>query len=60
MWNKECFGNVETNKKMALDEVEAQDRIEEGRSLTLKECKATKEAKESFKKWDLLNEMHWR
>ena len=36
---------METNKKMALDEVEAWDRIEEGRSLNLKECKAKKEAK---------------
>ena len=36
--------------------MEAWDRIEEGRSLTLEECKA----KEFFKKWDLLNEMHLR
>ena len=36
------------------------DRVESERSLSLEETKLKKEAKESYKKWVLMEESHWR
>ena len=36
------------------------DSVEEVRVLTMEEAKAKKEAKDSFKKWVSLEEIHWR
>ena len=47
------------NKKMALNEVEAWDNLGIERGLTLEESEA-KEGKESYKKWVILEETHWR
>ena len=60
VWNKESFGNLGANKKMALDQVEAWDNLEIERDLTLEESEAKKEAKENYKKWVILEETHWR
>ena len=59
-WNKESFGRLETNKNLALNQLEVWDRLEEERGLTEEESEAKKEAKDMYKKWVLLEEMHWR
>ncbi|RVW41080.1 LINE-1 reverse transcriptase-like [Vitis vinifera] len=60
VWNKEVFGRLETNKATALEQVVFWDRVESERILTVEEAELKKAAKESFKKWVLLEEAHWR
>ncbi|RVW24274.1 putative WD repeat-containing protein C2A9.03 [Vitis vinifera] len=60
VWNKEVFGRLETNKASALDQVDFWDRVESERNLTVEEAELKKDAKDSFKKWVLLEEAHWR
>ncbi|KAJ9693798.1 hypothetical protein PVL29_009659 [Vitis rotundifolia] len=60
VWNKEVFGRLETNKAAALEQVDHWDRVESERNLTVEEADLKKEAKDSFKKWVLLEEAHWR
>ncbi|RVX11941.1 hypothetical protein CK203_009552 [Vitis vinifera] len=60
VWNKEVFGRLETNKASALQQVDFWDRVESDRNLTVEEAELKKEAKDSFKKWVLLEEAHWR
>ncbi|RVX16059.1 hypothetical protein CK203_005639 [Vitis vinifera] len=59
VWNKEVFGRLETNKASALEQVDFWDRVESERNLTVEEA-VKKGAKDSFKKWVLLEEAHWR
>ncbi|RVW93801.1 hypothetical protein CK203_028184 [Vitis vinifera] len=59
-WNREVFGRLEVNKNLALQQVEFWDRVESERSLSENETEMKKEAKETFKKWVLLEETHWR
>ena len=51
VWNRDCFGKLDANKKLALSQVENWDHVEEVKEQTLKETEAKKEAKDSFKKW---------
>ena len=60
VWNIEVFGNLEGNKSSALQQVDFWDRVESERSLSLEETKLKKEANESYKKWVLFEESHWR
>ena len=60
VWNREVFGNLEDNKSSALQQVDFWDRVESERNLSLEETKLKKEANESYKKWVLLEESHWR
>ncbi|RVX07360.1 Transposon TX1 uncharacterized 149 kDa protein [Vitis vinifera] len=60
MWNKEVFGRLETNKASALHQIDFWDRVESERVLSMEEAELKKEAKDSFKKWVLLEEAHWR
>ena len=60
VWNREVFGSLECNKVSALQEVEFWDQMESERSLSLEETELKKEAKESYKKWVLMEETHWR
>ncbi|RVW15454.1 putative ribonuclease H protein [Vitis vinifera] len=60
VWNKEVFGRLETNKATALEQVVFWDQVESDRILTVEEAELKKAAKESFKKWVLLEEAHWR
>ncbi|RVW41216.1 Retrovirus-related Pol polyprotein from type-1 retrotransposable element R2 [Vitis vinifera] len=60
VWNKEVFGRLETNKASALHQVDFWDRVESERVLSMEEAELKKEAKDSFKKWVLLEEAHWR
>ncbi|RVW40408.1 putative ribonuclease H protein [Vitis vinifera] len=60
VWNKEVFGRLETNKATALEQVVFWDRVESDRILTVEEAESKKAAKESYKKWVLLEEAHWR
>ncbi|RVW26085.1 LINE-1 reverse transcriptase-like [Vitis vinifera] len=60
VWNKEVFGRLETNKASALEQVDFWDQVESERNLTVEEADLKKEAKDSFKKWVLLEEAHWR
>ncbi|RVW97672.1 Transposon TX1 uncharacterized 149 kDa protein [Vitis vinifera] len=60
VWNKEVFGRLETNKASALEQVDFWDRVESERNLTVEEADLKKDAKDSFKKWVLLEEAHWR
>ncbi|RVW76178.1 putative mitochondrial protein [Vitis vinifera] len=60
VWNKEVFGRLETNKATALEQVVFWDRVESERILTVEEAELKKAAKDSFKKWVLLEEAHWR
>ena len=59
-WNRNVFGRLEINKNSALQQVEFWDLVESERSLSEEETKMKKEAKENFKKWVLLEEIHWR
>ena len=54
-WNKEVFGKVVVNKKLALDKVDFWDIQEKGRVLSMEELEARKEAKENLK-----NGFSWR
>ena len=59
-WNRDVFGRLEVNKNLALQQVEFWDRVESERSLSVSETEMKKEAKETFKKWVLLEETYWR
>ena len=56
-WNRESFGRLEFNKNQALSQLRAWDSMEEERELTLVEVEA-KEAKDSYKMWETLEEIH--
>ena len=60
VWNREVFGRLDCNKSSALQQVDFWDRVESERSLTVEETEFKKEAKDNFKKWVLLEEIHWR
>ena len=57
-WNRDCFGRLEVNKKDAFSKIEAWDCLEEERDLTLEEIEAKKEAKDAFRNWATLEEIH--
>ena len=59
-WNKEVFGKVETKKQSAWNLVDFWDKKESARSLSMEEEEARKEARETYKKWVLLEEASWR
>ena len=59
-WNRDVFGRLEVNKNSTLQQVEFWDGVESVRSLSEGETELKKEAKETFKKWVLLEETHWR
>ncbi|RVX11797.1 E3 ubiquitin-protein ligase UPL7 [Vitis vinifera] len=54
VWNKEAFGRLETNKALALEQVDFWDQVESERNLTVEEADLKKDAKDSFKKWILI------
>ena len=58
VWNMEEFGNLESNKEAAIQQVEYWDRVEDERSLTMEELACKKEAKEDYAKWVDLEETH--
>ncbi|WKA08106.1 hypothetical protein VitviT2T_025855 [Vitis vinifera] len=60
VWNMEEFGNLESNKEAAIQQVEYWDRVEDERSLSMEEAARKKEAKEVYAKWVELEETHWR
>ena len=60
IWNREEFGNLESNKEAAMQQVDFWDRVEEERSLSMEESACKKEAKEAYAKWVELEETHWR
>lgn len=60
VWNREVFGRLEANKNSTLQQVEFWDGVESERSLSEGETELKKEAKDSFKKWVLMEETHWR
>ncbi|RVX14296.1 Transposon TX1 uncharacterized 149 kDa protein [Vitis vinifera] len=55
-WNKDVFGKVGVNKKLALDKVAFWDAQEKLRPLSMEELEARKEAKRDFEKWALMEE----
>ena len=59
-WNKEVFGKVEENKKVALRKVKYWDEIESQRPLSLAKLEERVSATADFKKWALLEETYWR
>ncbi|RVW44884.1 hypothetical protein CK203_109634 [Vitis vinifera] len=59
-WNKEVFGKVGVNLRMALGKVSFWDDQERQRTLNEQELEARKEAKEEFKKWAIMKEISWR
>ena len=59
-WNRDVFGRLEVNKNLALQQVEFWDGVESERSLIEGETELKRKAKETFKKWVLLEETHWR
>ena len=59
-WNRDVFGRLEVNKSSALQQIEFWDRVECDRGLSKREMDLKNEAKETFKKWVLLEETHWR
>ncbi|RVX14593.1 hypothetical protein CK203_012099 [Vitis vinifera] len=50
VWNREVFGKLESNKSLALQQVEFWDREESGRILTVEETELKKEAKDNYRK----------
>ena len=60
IWNKTSFGNLKVEKKEALKKVKAWDALEERNPLTLRERELKVEAVNDFKRWALLEEVHWR
>ena len=60
VWNRDVFGRLKVNKKSALQQVEYWDGVESERILLEGEIELKKEAKETYKKWVLLEETHWR
>ncbi|RVW76692.1 Transposon TX1 uncharacterized 149 kDa protein [Vitis vinifera] len=48
-WNRDVFGRLEVNKNLALQQVEFWDRVESEKSLSVRETKMKKQAKETFK-----------
>ncbi|RVW27354.1 hypothetical protein CK203_109429 [Vitis vinifera] len=50
VWNREVFGKLESNKSLALQQVEFWDREESERILTMEETELKKEAKENYRK----------
>ena len=59
-WNKEVFGKVEVNKRLALQQINFWDTQERSRALSMEEREARKEAKDEYKKWVLLEEISWK
>ncbi|RVW65636.1 Transposon TX1 uncharacterized 149 kDa protein [Vitis vinifera] len=59
-WNKEVFGKVGVNLRMALDKVSFWDDQERQKALNEQELEARKEVREDFKKWVLMEEISWR
>ena len=59
-WNKKVFGLIEARKGEALRQVVYWDEKEKGSVLNLEESEAKKEARESYKKWVLREEISWR
>ncbi|RVW21265.1 LINE-1 reverse transcriptase-like [Vitis vinifera] len=59
-WNREVFGNLESNKLAALQQVDYWDQVESERRLSEEEFARKKEAKEGYAKWVKMDEIHWR
>ena len=59
-WNKKVFRQIDSKKQNAWNLMDYWDKEERFRLLSLEEEEARKEAKETYKKWDLLEEMSWR
>ena len=59
-WNKEVFGLIDTKKSEALRQVEYKDELEKHSTLSLEDCEARNEAKESYKTWVLREEISRR
>ena len=59
-WNRDVFGRLECNKVSALQRVDFWDLVESKRSMSDEETESKKEAKENYKKWVSLEEVHWR
>ena len=55
VWNKEVFGRLETNKALALQQVDFWDRVESERNLTVEEAELKKKLK-----IPLRNGCYWR
>ena len=56
-WNKDVFGQVGVNKKLALDKVNLWDSQEKLRPLSLEDLEARKVAKGDFEKWALMEKV---
>ena len=59
-WNKEVFGQIDSEKQNAWNLIDYWDKKERVRSLSMEEEEARKEARELYKKWTLLEEVLWR
>ena len=60
VWNKDVFGRLEVTKSSALQQVEFWDEVECEKGQPKGKTELKNEAKETFKKWVLLEETHWR
>ena len=60
IWSRKVFGNLESNKLAALQQVDYWDQVESERRLSEEEFSRKKEAKEGYAKWVKLDEIHWR
>ncbi|XP_034681036.1 uncharacterized protein LOC117910970 [Vitis riparia] len=59
-WNMDVFGRLEVNNSSTLQQIEFWDMVECDRGLSERETNLKNEVKENFKKWVLLEEIHWR
>ena len=59
-WNREVFGEVETQKKDALRRISLWDELEKERGLDLEEAEERVKARDDFKNWALMEETSWR
>ena len=60
VWNKDVFGRLEVTKSSALQQVEFWDEVECEKGPPKGKTELKNEAKETYKKWVLLEETHWR
>ena len=59
-WNMDVFRHVAVHKNEALRQITYWDALENARTLTLEKMSRREEARESFKKWTMLEEISWR
>jgi hypothetical protein len=59
-WNEKVFGNIESNKRKLIEDLQAFDVIEESRALWEEEILRKVEVVRDLEKYSLMEEVSWR